>query len=147
FIIYSPPFGQIGFRLLGESALSGNTTCPAMSKRKLPPLRRFSVDENALAGIFNIWNSFIPSGSVGQQERELQMAAKTGTGYGLILAAMAGIGGANFSEAAAADLAVGAFGGVWEQSLRKCAIEPFQKATGKTVEVVLGAPVQWMNQI
>lgn len=75
------------------------------------------------------------------------MAAKTGTGYGLILAAMAGIGGANFSEAAAADLAVGAFGGVWEQSLRKCAIEPFQKATGKTVEVVLGAPVQWMNQI
>lgn len=47
----------------------------------------------------------------------------------------------------AADLTVGAFGGVWEKSLRDCAIAPFEKATGKTVEVVLGAPVQWVNQI
>lgn len=49
--------------------------------------------------------------------------------------------------ARAADLTVGAFGGVWEQSLRRCVIEPFQKSTGKTVDVVLGAPVQWLNQI
>lgn len=49
--------------------------------------------------------------------------------------------------AKAADLTVGAFGGVWEQSLRRCVIEPYQKRTGKTVDVVLGAPVQWLNQI
>jgi putative spermidine/putrescine transport system substrate-binding protein len=51
------------------------------------------------------------------------------------------------STARAADLVVGAFGGVWEQSLRKCMIEPFEKKTGKTVDVVLGAPIQWLNQI
>lgn len=50
------------------------------------------------------------------------------------------------SSAQAADLTVGAFGGVWEQSLRKCVVEPFQKRTGKTVDVVLGTPVQWINQ-
>ena len=48
---------------------------------------------------------------------------------------------------AAADLTVGAFGGVWEQSLRRCIVEPFEKKTGKTVSVVLGAPAQWLNQI
>ncbi len=47
----------------------------------------------------------------------------------------------------AADLTVGAFGGIWEQSLRKCIIEPFTKQTGKTVDVVLGSPTQWLNQI
>ncbi|MBY5538264.1 extracellular solute-binding protein [Rhizobium leguminosarum] len=46
-----------------------------------------------------------------------------------------------------ADLTVGAFGGVWEQSLRACVVEPFEKETGKSVEVVLGSPVQWLNQI
>jgi putative spermidine/putrescine transport system substrate-binding protein len=47
----------------------------------------------------------------------------------------------------AADLVVGAFGGVWEQSLRKCIVEPWTKATGKTVDIVLGTPTQWLNQI
>jgi putative spermidine/putrescine transport system substrate-binding protein len=47
----------------------------------------------------------------------------------------------------AADLTVGAFGGIWEQSLRKCIIDPFTKQTGKTVDVVLGSPTQWLNQI
>ena len=51
------------------------------------------------------------------------------------------------TSAQSADLTVGAFGGLWEQSLRTCIIEPFQKETGKTVEVVLGSPVQWINQI
>lgn len=51
------------------------------------------------------------------------------------------------ATASAADLTVGAFGGIWEKSLKECAIAPFEKATGKTVEVVLGAPIQWMNQI
>jgi putative spermidine/putrescine transport system substrate-binding protein len=54
---------------------------------------------------------------------------------------------ATAGPAGAADLTVGAFGGVWEQSLRKCVIAPFQKQTGKTVDVVLGAPTQWLNQI
>jgi putative spermidine/putrescine transport system substrate-binding protein len=51
------------------------------------------------------------------------------------------------SASHAADLTVGAFGGVWEQSLRQCIIAPFTKETGKTVDVVLGAPTQWLNQI
>ena len=51
------------------------------------------------------------------------------------------------SAADAADLTLGAFGGVWEQSLRQCIIAPFTKETGKTVDVVIGAPTQWLNQI
>ena len=51
------------------------------------------------------------------------------------------------TKASAADLTVGAFGGIWEQSLRKCSVEPFQKKTGKSVDIVLGAPIQWLNQI
>lgn len=47
----------------------------------------------------------------------------------------------------AADLTIGAFGGVWEQSLRRCMIEPWSKATGKTADVVLGTPTQWLNQV
>jgi putative spermidine/putrescine transport system substrate-binding protein len=47
----------------------------------------------------------------------------------------------------AADLNIGAFGGVWEQSLRKCMIEPWQKLTGKTADVVLGSPIQMLNQV
>lgn len=51
------------------------------------------------------------------------------------------------APSSAADLVVGAFGGVWEKSLRECVIAPFEKKTGKSVSVVLGQPVQWMNQI
>ena len=64
----------------------------------------------------------------------------------LAAAAVLGVfGGAR--RAAAADLTVGAFGGIWEQSLRSCVIAPFEKQTGKTVDVVLGSPTQWLNQI
>ena len=49
--------------------------------------------------------------------------------------------------ASAADLTVTAFGGSWEQAYRKCFVQPFEKATGKTVDVILGTPVQWVNQI
>jgi putative spermidine/putrescine transport system substrate-binding protein len=62
-----------------------------------------------------------------------------------VLAALLLLAGAGAAHAA--DLVVGAFGGVWEQSLRKCVIAPFEKQTGKTVDVVLGAPLQWLNQI
>ncbi len=54
---------------------------------------------------------------------------------------------ASAGQGRAADLTVGAFGGVWEQSLRKCVVEPFEKKTGKTVAIVLGSPTQWLNQI
>lgn len=50
-------------------------------------------------------------------------------------------------RAAAADLVVTAFGGTWEQKYRECVVNEFQKRTGKTVDVVLGNPVQWANQI
>src|SRR4030088_2044201 len=62
---------------------------------------------------------------------------------GLLAGVMAFTG---VASASAADLTVGAFGGIWEQSLRKCVVEPFQKRTGKTVDVVLGAPVQCLTQ-
>jgi putative spermidine/putrescine transport system substrate-binding protein len=64
----------------------------------------------------------------------------------MILGAMALVLAAG-AQARAADLVVGAFGGVWEQSLRKCMIAPFEAKTGKKVDVVLGAPLQWLNQI
>lgn len=51
------------------------------------------------------------------------------------------------APARAADLVIGAFGGIWEQSLRRCMVEPWSKATGKTAEIVLGTPVQWLNQV
>ena len=68
--------------------------------------------------------------------------------HGLIVTAVVGtLMVAAPSVVSGADLTVGAFGGIWEQSLRKCVVEPFQKKTGKTVDVVLGTPVQWLNQI
>ena len=47
----------------------------------------------------------------------------------------------------AADLTVTAFGGSWEKAYRSCFVEPFEKSTGKKVDVVLGSPTQWINQI
>lgn len=49
--------------------------------------------------------------------------------------------------AVAADLTIGAFGGIWEDSLKECAVTPFEKTSGKTIDIVLGTPVQWLNQI
>lgn len=59
----------------------------------------------------------------------------------------AAVGLLSITSARAADLTVTAFGGVWEKSLRTCYVEPFQKKTGKTVDVVLGTPAQWVNQV
>ncbi|SDV48973.1 extracellular solute-binding protein [Chitinasiproducens palmae] len=47
----------------------------------------------------------------------------------------------------AADLTVTAYGGAWEQAYRKCFVQPFEKSTGKSVDVILGSPMQWINQI
>ncbi|HWK48029.1 MAG TPA: extracellular solute-binding protein [Stellaceae bacterium] len=75
------------------------------------------------------------------------MRAKTAIQTRIAAAATASLLLMSSGPVRAADLVVGAFGGIWEQSLRKCMIEPFEKKTGKTVDVVLGAPVQWLNQI
>jgi len=47
----------------------------------------------------------------------------------------------------AADLTVTAFGGVWEKAYRECFVQPFEAKTGKKVDVILGSPMQWVNQI
>lgn len=49
--------------------------------------------------------------------------------------------------ASAADLTVTAYGGAWEQAYRQCFVVPFEKQTGKKVDVVLGSPMQWVNQV
>ncbi|MFI4988288.1 MAG: extracellular solute-binding protein [Alphaproteobacteria bacterium] len=49
--------------------------------------------------------------------------------------------------AAAADLTVTAYGGIWEKAIRECYVKPFEARTGKTADVVLGGPPQWMNQV
>lgn len=49
--------------------------------------------------------------------------------------------------AVAADLTVTAFGGSWEEAYRACFVQPFEKRTGKTVDVILGSPTQWINQV
>lgn len=51
------------------------------------------------------------------------------------------------APARAADLVVTAYGGIWEQAFRSCYVQPFEKKTGKSVDVVLGTPVQWLNQV
>ncbi len=61
----------------------------------------------------------------------------------VLLAAVAALPTASF----AADLVVTAYGGLWEKAFRECYVEPFEKQTGKKVDVVLGTPVQWSNQI
>lgn len=50
-------------------------------------------------------------------------------------------------SASAADLTVTAYGGVWEKVYRECFVNPFEAKTGKTVDVILGNPMQWVNQI
>jgi putative spermidine/putrescine transport system substrate-binding protein len=50
-------------------------------------------------------------------------------------------------SAQAADLTVTAYGGAWEKAYRSCFVAPFEKQTGKKVDVILGSPMQWINQI
>ncbi len=49
--------------------------------------------------------------------------------------------------ACAADIVAATNGGIWEKATRECFVAPFQAKTGKTVELVLGTPAQWTNQI
>lgn len=47
----------------------------------------------------------------------------------------------------AADLVVASYGGIWQTATQKCFVAPFEKKTGKKVDVILGTSSQWMNQI
>jgi putative spermidine/putrescine transport system substrate-binding protein len=47
----------------------------------------------------------------------------------------------------AADLVVNAFGGIWEKAFRECYVKEFEARTGKSVDVVVGNPIQLMNQV
>ena len=69
-------------------------------------------------------------------------AASVAAAIGLVVGSVVLTG-----PAVAADLVVGAFGGIWERSFRECIVDPFQKETGKSVQIVLGSPPQWLNQI
>lgn len=50
------------------------------------------------------------------------------------------------NAASAADLVVSSYGGVFEEALRSCWVEPFEKQTGKTVDVSIGMPNLWLTQ-
>ncbi|GAA5234998.1 extracellular solute-binding protein [Verticiella sediminum] len=49
--------------------------------------------------------------------------------------------------AQAADVVVASHGGVWERATQECFVKPYQEKTGKSAQVVLGTPAQWVNQI
>lgn len=51
------------------------------------------------------------------------------------------------TTAQAENLSVTAFGGSWEQAFRTCYVEPYVAASGNTVDVNIGSPTQWVNQI
>lgn len=64
-----------------------------------------------------------------------------------LLAVATGLLGFQPNASRAADLVVTAYGGLWERAFRQCYVASFERMTGKTVEVVLGSPIQWTNQI
>jgi putative spermidine/putrescine transport system substrate-binding protein len=45
------------------------------------------------------------------------------------------------------EITVTAFGGVWEQAVRKCFVEPFEAKTKAKANVALGGPPQWLAQV
>jgi putative spermidine/putrescine transport system substrate-binding protein len=68
-------------------------------------------------------------------------------------AALLGLLGAALAAAAPApaaraqNLVVTAYGGIWEAAVRECYVAEYTRRTGRPVDVVLGGPPQWMNQI
>ena len=44
-------------------------------------------------------------------------------------------------------ITVTALGGVWEDAVRTCFAQPYEKATGNTARVLIGSPPQWLAQI
>src|SRR5262245_17982259 len=52
-----------------------------------------------------------------------------------------------FAAAKAGEITVTAFGGVWEQAVRKCFVEPFEAKTKSKANIALGGPPQWLAQV
>ncbi len=48
---------------------------------------------------------------------------------------------------AAKEITVTAFGGIWEEAVRKCFVAPFEAKTGAKANVSLGGPPQWLAQV
>ncbi|MBO1074580.1 extracellular solute-binding protein [Roseomonas marmotae] len=65
------------------------------------------------------------------------------------LGAMAGLGLArpHLARAQGRSITVTALGGVWEEAVRSCFAEPYEKQTGNTARVLIGSPPQWLAQI
>lgn len=49
--------------------------------------------------------------------------------------------------AQAGEITVTAFGGVWEEAVRKCFVAPFEAKTKAKANVSLGGPPQWLAQV
>ncbi|WP_170317743.1 extracellular solute-binding protein [Paroceanicella profunda] len=65
----------------------------------------------------------------------------TSTALALALAPLA------MQGAAAKELVISGYGGLWEQAVRTCFEAPYTALTGNTVAITMGAPNQWINQI
>lgn len=65
--------------------------------------------------------------------------------------AIAGLAGCTVdtasSDATGTDLTICAFAGAWSDTLREAVITPFEEETGATVNVVVGAPSEWLAQL
>jgi putative spermidine/putrescine transport system substrate-binding protein len=61
--------------------------------------------------------------------------------------ALAGLGLARPGLAQGRSITVTALGGIWEEAVRTCFAQPYEKATGNTARVLIGSPPQWLAQI
>ena len=78
------------------------------------------------------------------------MATQTGVSkrlsslWGAVVLATA----AGFSATAAAqDITVTSYGGIWEEAITECYAKVFNKRTGYKANVLIGSPAQWMSQV
>jgi len=53
----------------------------------------------------------------------------------------------SLAQAQARSITVTAFGGVWEEAVRKCFVAPFEAKTKAKANVSLGGPPQWLAQV
>ena len=69
-------------------------------------------------------------------------ATRRGLGA-LVLATAAGFS----AGAAAQDITVTSYGGIWEEAINECYAKEFNKRTGYKANVLIGSPAQWMSQV
>ncbi|NVP57468.1 extracellular solute-binding protein [Mycoplana rhizolycopersici] len=55
--------------------------------------------------------------------------------------------GPRLANAQTGEITVTAFGGVWEEAVRKCFVAPFEAKTKAKANVSLGGPPQWLAQV